>query len=361
MLLRRTFLSGLAAAAVSPTKAAAQIAPWPTAAWTNDTPANQGLSDSAMTDLATYCGANASHALLVIKNGFLVKEQYWAGKSAATLFDGYSIAKSVTSMVIGAEIAAGTIPGVGSLAKDWYPALSGHKANITIEHLLNMQSGINFSNSAHYAAMMASPDFAEYVLARSMQYAPGSWWRYKADPNVLAGVIKKASGHDLWWQAQARAFNAMGITSNINWLRDPSGNANGSGDLKMTAQHFARFGYLYLRDGQWDGPQLVPASWVAETRSPTNEVFCNCWNETGRSTAGVTLQYHYGWWSVNPDLAGWAGVPADAYYAFGGGGQFVIVIPSLDLVVVRMGNGPNPYPDGGFLRDLLLKVAALPV
>jgi CubicO group peptidase (beta-lactamase class C family) len=244
---------------------------------------------------------------------------------------------------------------------DFFPADPNHHSGtsldnynrITIEHLLTMTSGIDFDNSAHYPIMLTTDNWCEYVLSRPVINSPGTHWKYKADPTVLSGIVTQVTGMSMLDYAQQHMFSHIGIDE-ITWVSDPAGNSSGNGDVHTTARHYARFGYLFLNYGRWDNRQILSPMWIWLSTQPcrsSERLFCNCWDSTGVPVSStIPLEYGFLWWCRKMD-----GVPEDAYYAFGGYGQFVVVIPSLDLVIVRLGH-KSGQSDIHFLPEMTRRV-----
>jgi CubicO group peptidase (beta-lactamase class C family) len=344
---RRAFVAG-SLAAVSCSRAPA---PWPTSSWPLSSPDAQGLSRDALARIDATAVGNDSSALLIARHGYLVHEQYWGAGAVDAAVDGQSIAKSMTSMAVGVAIGAGLIPSVDTPISTWFPAIASDplKTRIKLKHLLQMTSGLDYPN---YEALQASDDWGAFALAQAAQHEPGTWWRYKTDPNISSKIVTLSTGRSARDFLSERVFSRIGV-HNYSWRSDPRGNSSGSGDFSATAQDYLRLGYLYLRGGVWDGRQIVPADWIAQTtapcRSPTHMVN-DCWNKPGVAVTGP-LEYGYNWWCRK-----WPNTPADAFYAFGGMGHFIIVIPSRDIVCVRLAGFSTSRPDGALLRNLLAQL-----
>lgn len=314
--------------------------PWPTEKWQTKEPQKLGLDSDKILETELYLLQYPTQAFVLIRHGYIAHEGYYNGFTAEDSHDSYSIAKCFTSAAVGAAIQDGLIPSVDTPLSEFIPADEANTPDpgfyrmITVEHLLTMTSGIEYSNREDYPEMKQEHNWASYVLARPIPHKPGTHWKYKADPTLVSAVISRVTGQNMFEYAQSRVLDPIGIRE-IRWEADPSGQTSGNGDVYTTARNFARLGYLYLNHGTWDDKAILPAEYVMASIAPTQieeRLSCDCWSETPvRIPEGKTPEYGYYWWCRNLP-----GVPADAYYAFGGKGQFILVIPSLDIVAVRL-------------------------
>ncbi len=329
------FISFILAAAVC----AGERDYWPTEAWRTADPQTHGVDPNALNHLLEYLGELKTDAFLAVRHGYIVKQWYGSDFSKDDVHDSYSMAKSFCNAAVGLAIQDKTIKGIHQNVSEFYPEYS-HDPNsyfndVTIEHLLSMTSGIDYDNRIHYPQMQESNDWAGYVLSRPVIHRPGTMWKYKADPMVLSGIISRVTGQSMFDYLNARVFQVIGIHS-ARWKSDPTGQSSGNGDLFAKAEDYARFGFLYLNNGCWDGKRILDPDWIRASTAPCRSkqrVFCNCWdNNSVCVSADQPLEYGYLWWCRKIP-----GVPDDMYYAFGGLGQFFLIIPSLDMVVVRLG------------------------
>ncbi len=313
---------------------------WPDRQWRKAQPEDVGLNSGKLFEAELYLLQYPTQAFIVIRNGFIAFEGYYNGFSQHDLHDSYSIAKCFTSAAVGCAVKQGLIPSVKTALADFIPADHAETPNpdyykqITIEHLLTMTSGIDYSNREHYTEMIKHDDWARYVLKRPIPHQPGTCWKYKADPTLLSAVISASAGMNMFDYAKKHLFSAIGI-ENIEWKSDPSGTTSGNGDVFTTARNYARLGCLMLKKGRWNGSRVLPPGWVEKTVAPcssSEREFCDCWSEIPIQVPDdIPLEYGYAWWCRKIEA-----VPEDAFYAFGGKGQFILVIPSLDMVAVRL-------------------------
>jgi CubicO group peptidase (beta-lactamase class C family) len=214
-----------------------------------------------------------------------------------------------------------------------------------------MRSGLGFDEG------MASPrsdvvrmlfgagDTAAFALEKELAFAPGTTWQYASGPtNILARVIRNVLGDDASYLAFPRRalFGPLGMSSAV-LETDAAGTFIGSSYMYATGRDWARFGTLYLQDGVWDGRRILPEGWVAYTASPAPA------DEQGRYGALFWLQ-------VPPEYAGRdARLDAPALHAVGHEGQFVTIVPSRGVVIVRLGRTryPEAWDHAAFVRDVL--------
>lgn len=259
------------------------------------------------------------HSLLVSWRGALVLERYYNGAGATRPANIKSASKSIISALVGIAIDRRHLSGVDQLVAPFFPDILGANTEparraITIEHLLSMRSGLASTSNRNYGAWVQSPNWVRHALSRPLEGTPGTTMDYSTgNTHILSAILTKAAGASTWQFAQEALAKPLGFTL-ARWPQDPQGVYFGGNDMLLTPRQMVQFGELYLNRGQVNGRQVVPASWVAESFVPR-----------GRSGWSDEL-YGYGWW-----IREMASVPA--YYAWGYGGQFIFVVPTLDLVV----------------------------
>jgi CubicO group peptidase (beta-lactamase class C family) len=230
-----------------------------------------------------------------------------------------SASKSVISALVGIAIERKLLPGVDAPIAPYFPELSAvnadtRKRKITIEDLLTMRSGLVDTNRG-YGAWVQSSNWVRYLLTHPLQQQPGEPMNYNTgNTHLLSAILTKVSGSDTWTFAQNALAAPLGLTL-AKWPRDPQGVYFGGNDMLLTPRQMLKFGELYLQRGRNGGRQIVPASWVEAS-----------WVPRTRSLRSGQL-YGYGWW-----ITELAGRPVE--FAWGFGGQYIFIVPSLDLVVV---------------------------
>jgi CubicO group peptidase (beta-lactamase class C family) len=263
-------------------------------------------------------------SLLVARHGKLVAENYFGGASSATVFDLRSVTKSVVSMLTGIAIQNGSLPDidatVGAYIDAPYSLDAGDRA-VSVRQLLTMSSRYQWNeNSAEdYNLWVLSTDHVQFLLDRRQTDPAGTFTYNSAAVNLLGQVLQDAVAKPLPDFATEVLFQPIGITS-VRWEDLEPNMVNAGSGIKMTAPDLLRFGQLLLQRGRSASRQVVPESWIDAGTTPQFN-----WREQYGAQRGTT--YGYLWWVAQP--------PATvATFAWGYGGQFAYVVPSLDLVVV---------------------------
>jgi CubicO group peptidase (beta-lactamase class C family) len=330
--------------------AAGQSAYWPDSEWRTSTPENQGIDSAqilAMLQEIRQKDLNV-HSVLIIRHGYLVTEVYFPPYTREIKHPLHSISKSVTSALTGVAIQDGYIESVQQKVLDFSPNIARQTKDenlkdLTVEHLLTMSAGFNTNTLPNSYDQDTSGDTPEYILTHSnILWKPGETFFYDSGmPHVLSAIIQQQSGLTLEAYAREKLFAPLGITD-FRWQSDPLGVTTGYTGLSLQPRDMARIGYLYLQDGQWDGKQVVPAEWVDASTTRHMET-------AGLMNAAEDDGYGYYWWI---DAFG-------GYSAHGHGGQYVFVLPEVDMIVVFTGGLPDsefPSPHR-LLRTYLLPAA----
>ncbi len=309
---------------------------WPTQQWTPSSPEAQGMDSAALAALLDFGAAHEMDSLVVTRHGSLVAEAYYAPFKAGMRHKVNSATKGVVAALAGVAIAQGKLrsvdePVLGFFADQTEARPDTAGAAITVSHLLNMTSGIGWSEPLSNVvpeslfAMLRDKNWVQFVLNRPMADAPGTRFNYNSgNSQLLSAILTKQTGMPLADYAARHLFAPLGI-ANVDWLRDPQGIHTGGFGLYLTTRDMAKLGYLYLRGGQWNGQQIVPREWV-------NRVFhASIPMEISTQT---DWRYGDGWWTV----------PArKAYLAVGFNRQLIIVMPDLGIVVATTGRKNYPF------------------
>lgn len=307
-----------------------QTAPdyWPTGGWRTATPESQGMDSVRLADMLDHIRRQEIpiHSLVVVRGGYIVAEANFYPYRADQKHRVYSVTKSITSALVGIALAQGHIDRVDRPALDFFPGRTvpdrDSKQGITLEHLLAMTSGLDWPSSRQAnrdstLQMFRSPDWVQFTLDRPAAVEPGREFRYNSGgSHLLSAIVAEATGTDPLAYARANLFEPLGI-HDVAWETDPAGRPDGGAGLWLRPRDMARFGYLYLRQGVWDGRQIVPAGWVAASSRSYSQA-ANWGQEYG------VQGYGYQWWIHS----------FGAYAARGYAGQRIFVLPHLDLVVV---------------------------
>jgi CubicO group peptidase (beta-lactamase class C family) len=330
------------------------------------------------------------HSILIVKDGKLVFEEYFPGYAfsytgpwssllrfrgkhmdydADTAHSLASVTKSFTSALAGIALERGYIQSLDDPVFDYLPQYahlrSEGKNVITVEHLLTMTSGLEWNelelwlgNMDHdLIQLFLVSDQLEFILAKPLVAEPGARWYYSGGGVIILGeVIREASGLRLDEFAEKYLFAPLGIAE-AEWETMNSDVIHASGNLKLRPRDAAKFGYLYLNDGRWQGEQIIPSDWVAPSMRMSVSV---PWDSLAavmhRRYADVPEShgdgYGYLWWLKTYEVDGTA---VDAVQATGWGGQRICLFPDLDMVIVLTGgNYATHEPVQEILEDYIL-------
>jgi CubicO group peptidase (beta-lactamase class C family) len=318
--------------------------PWPTVAWPRGEPPGdvdiQALLDQAFD---TNGPLDTTYAVVIVAGGRMVAERYGGH---LTHFDrpdepvgpttpllSWSMAKSMLQAVIGTLVQHGRLSlDQGSLAPEWSDPDDPRRA-ITVDCLLAMRDGLDFVEDyvddavSDVISMLfgkGKADTAHFAADRPLAASPGARFNYSSGTtNVLSGHVGRVLGGPEAYQEYLEDFFASIAMNSARPGFDDAGTWVASSYVHATAEDFARFGLLYLRDGWWDGRRILPAGWVDEARRPRSV----------DPTDGSLYGSHF--WVERDDYG--------TFRCAGYGGQSITICPALDLVVVRMGNTPAEH------------------
>ena len=322
--------------------AAAEAQPRTTESWPRGSLTQQGIDATRIMQLVATIRENREirniHSLLIVRNGRLVLEEYFGNHDADELHELQSVSKSFTSALVGIAIAKGKIKGIHERVLSFFPDmksidnLDDRKRQMTLEDLLTMRSGTDYhesgSASPHSQLNRKSRGWAEFILDRPMISEPGTKFRYDSGAVILTSAILQARyGVHADRFAAEHLFAPLGIKS-YEWYKNADGHPHTGGGLDLRSQDMAKFGLLYLRDGRWNGKQVVPAEWVDASLSRHVEF---------ERSRGGAIGYGYWWWVLPPDPEGEG--EQDIYGAFGFKGQYIFLVPEHDMVVVVTAGG----------------------
>jgi len=308
--------------------------PWPTQDWPEGAllRANRAGFDALVEEAFAAKKTpmlGETHALLIVQGGRITFERYGKGFDASSTHHSWSKAKSITQALIGLLVKDGKLDvSARADVSEW---ANDARSAITLDQLLRMSSGLKFiedyapgGGPSDVIAMLfgdGKDDVAAYAAAQPLEHAPGTHWSYASGTtNIVSRIASRtldAYGPDFKRFMAARLFEPLGIQSALPRF-DNAGTFIGSSYCFMTARDFARFGLLYMRGGVWEGRRLLPDSWVDYARTPTFQ----------QPGAGDN-RYGAHWWL---DLGGPGSFSANGY-----DGQFTVIAPDRDLIIVRHG------------------------
>jgi CubicO group peptidase (beta-lactamase class C family) len=269
-----------------------------------------------------------SIGVAIIKNDSLLFEKYWDGYSDTSKSGSFSMAKSITSLLIGAALQEGRIKSIGEPVGNYLPEFTtGEKANVRIVDLLTMSSGTNWDESysnpfSVTAALYYSNDVYTIATGVQMVKQPGTYHSYKSgDTQLLGLVLEKATKKTLSEYAAEKLWQPMGAEHPALWSTDrPGGHEKAYCCFNTNARDFARIGQLMLDSGRWKGTRIIPADYYSKSVAP-----CRIMDNSKKPCD----YYGFQWWLV-PYEPG-------VFYARGILGQYIIVMPAQRLVIVRLG------------------------
>jgi CubicO group peptidase (beta-lactamase class C family) len=291
--------------------------------------------------------SHATRAVVIVHRGAIVAERYAPGFTPFTPLPGWSMAKSLTAALAGIAVRDGLIDPSAALE---FPEWSEDaRRAITLEHLLAMNSGLAFDEdyenprSDVLTMLYREGNMAAYAASRPIDTLPGERFSYSSGSSLLVQrALRRACGDDAAYHAlpYRELFTPLRI-ARATLEVDAAGTFVGSSYAHLTAREWARFGLLFLREGDWFGERVLPATWVR------------------RCVEGGTQSANYGfhfWVNRHPEREfGLKSAPRDAYYAAGHEGQYLVIVPSRELVVVRLGltQGGRAFPLDAFLAEVL--------
>ncbi len=363
----------------------ARAAPtWPTKGWATSSPQAEGMDAAVLQALDAELSSwkhGYVDGLLVIRHGRVVFEKtyrhdyarlfetapdrvpgpynyydpaWYPFEHGSDLHTMQSVSKSVTSALLGIAIRRGEIPGVDAKVLQYFAgyriAPDPRRDRWTLARFLTMTAGIRWDESTvpytdpanSCARMEASRDWVQFVLDQPMAAEPGSTFVYSSGvTELLAQIIRKATGKHADAYAAEHLFGPLGI-SRFYWKHTPSGHPDTEGGLYLRPRDLAKIGYLYLKDGVWEGTRVLPEGWVRASTSGQVD-----------SSAGMAgTKYGYQWWVLPAATPAYAGI--------GYGGQLLVVVPSLDLIVVLTGWNiyDKPALTAEFARDRVVEAVS---
>ncbi|HET9871853.1 MAG TPA: serine hydrolase [Propionibacteriaceae bacterium] len=325
---------------------------WPTAGWRSSAPDDQGVDPALPTQIEFQVarGYPQVRSVLVIRHGRLIHERYWHGLDETSGHDVGSVTKTVIGVLIGVALADGVLKStnqtLGELLADELPAGADPSlTRVTVKQLLTMTSGLAGDDEAFngdprlHDSMLQSPDWVRHILGQPLATEPGEHFAYSnASSHLLSVIVAKASHQPTMDYARAHLLAPLGIetdgalepmitggvdaavaracqSAKVAWMRDPQGYHYGASTLRLTARDLAKLGYLYLNGGRWQDLQLVSADYVSDATSPAGP------------SPNLFMGFGWHWWVAVEN-------GHRTFSARGEGGQYIYVVPVLDLVTV---------------------------
>jgi len=289
--------------------------------WSYSTMSDQRINPNIISEgLAQLDESRTRQAFILIRNGQIVYEEYFNDSSVTDSNNVASVSKSILSALLGIAMNQGHIisaeePIATYLPQYFEDETDPQKLDWTIRDLLTMSHGLAWTENISDRQLNGSDDVVGDILELPIIDEPGTYFNYSTGvSHVLSAVLTEATGMSTCEYAHTYLFEPMGIETEF-WGVDSQGYFTGGHSVSITAREIAKFGMLFLNEGNWFGEQLVPGWWVVASTTPRIDI--------GNSYAG----YGYYWWLNR--IAGY-----DMYSALGYGGQLLHVIPDLNVVLV---------------------------
>lgn len=320
---------------------------WPTAQWQTSTPEEQGMESAALAKLVEFGSTRSFDSLLIARHGRLVLDVYYAPRSPDLPHPLNSATKSVIGTLLAIAYRDGLLDSFDrrmlSFFQDRNPAaIDARKRSITIQNLLDMTSGIDWTEPLDgepttSIEMRRSPDSIKFILDRPMSKTPGDTFNYNSgNSQLLSAIITKLTGMSARDYAKAKLFAPLGITTASSWGSELFTTASswtsesrrltmGGSGLSMVPRDMARIGYLYLRNGEWEGKRLLPSDWVDKPLHATIDM---------KRPREPDLRYSNSFWAF-PNK--------NVYMAVGYHCQLIMVFSELDIVAVTTARNFCPF------------------
>ena len=291
--------------------------PWE---WQHDTLENQNINRSVIENVHASLDSYPINAEVIIRNGVMVDEYYKDGYDENSVFTLQSTSKSVTSAILGIAIDKGYIEGVDVPISTYFPQIlesgSEYKNQITIWHLLTHTTGLEASDTANWNEWLASDNWVDYVLNSPAVSRPGTVFNYfTGNTHLLSAIIQEATGQTAYEFGKEYLFDKLDMDS-VECTTDPQGISDGGNGFAMNIYDMAKFGQLYLNNGVWEGEQIISSEWIEQSTTL----------QFDRSSGSA--DYGYQWW-----VRTFGDQNYPAYFAQGHFGQYIFVVPDLELVV----------------------------
>ncbi|MGH7463896.1 MAG: serine hydrolase domain-containing protein [Longimicrobiales bacterium] len=268
------------------------------------------------------------HSLLVARHGELLREEYFRGPGRNGRANIKSASKSIIATLVGIAIEEGHLEGLDQPIVPFFPSYIGPDADprlreVTIGDLLSMQSGLEPTSFGNYGNWVTSSNWVRYVLTRPFVDEPGGRMLYSTgSTHLLSAILTRVTGMSTLEYARTRLFRALDIEL-AAWTRDPQGIYFGGNEMHLRPRELLAYGELYRSGGWHEGRQIVPEDWIRES-----------WVQ--RTTSRFNSHaYGLGWWLRT-------GRGRDVYFAWGYGGQYVFIVPDLQLTVVTTSDAVSP-------------------
>jgi CubicO group peptidase (beta-lactamase class C family) len=321
--------------------------------------------DSVYMPLDEFLKSTRTAAFVVIRNDSVLFENYYNGYERGQLMNVFSVSKSVTSLLIGLAVQDGYIKSVHDPVTNYIPELSGGDERfqrLTIEHLLNMRSGLKFNETyssrlSKMAKLFYGKDQLGLIKKMKFAHEPGTVYEYQSVSTAILGIaLEKATGKELGKYLEEKIWIPLGMEFDATWSLDDEKHRSAKAyqGLNITAIDLAKIGRLYLNGGKWNGKQIIHPEWIKKSITPNvnNDGYQYQWyssaywyNSEGKffpdtiSAKEIVEKSEYKYYRFEKMKDQWRIIVyTDAFSAVGYLGQFLYVYPEKNLIMVRIGN-----------------------
>ncbi len=322
---------------------------FPGATWRTATPEQAGVPGSVLARVGQRIASRTWRGLdsfIVIRHGYVVHETYYGASSRDDVHTMQSVSKSVTSLVTGIASDMGSVDVdatvLSILARYADASPDARLPRVTLRHLLEMRSGIDFYEYPYPGSPLETlntsrGDWVRIALEQPFNAEPGALWQYNSGGVIALGAaVAQATGTPFDVLARERLFTPLGISGQYWFVSGYDATVHTGGGLNLRAIDLARVGYLVLKQGQWDGRQVVSSDWLSRSTAPVTTA--------PSQFGGVAVDYGLLWWMAPIDPArSTADASNRVIIASGNMNQFLFVVPSRDLVVVNTGSSNDSF------------------
>ena len=289
--------------------------------WQHDTLENHNIDRNVIDSVHQTIDQYPINAEVIVRNGIIVDEYYKDDYDQTSVFTLQSTSKSITSAIFGIAMEQGYIDSVDTPISTYFPQVLNdgieYKRQITVWNLLTHTTGLDVSDTANWDTWLASDNWVDYVLNRPAVSRPGTTFNYfTGNIHLLSAIIQQTTGKTTLEYGRENLFSKLDMDS-VECTTDPQGISDGGNGFAMNVYDMAKMGQLYLNNGVWEGEQVIPQEWVQDSTTV----------QFDRSSGSA--DYGYQWW-----VRTFGDNNYHAYFAQGHFGQYIFVVPELELVVV---------------------------
>jgi CubicO group peptidase (beta-lactamase class C family) len=314
------------------------ISYFPDDEWITTSPEEQIMDSTVLDEMIQYIETSSApiHGLVVSRNGYIVEEYYSSYYAETSTHHIFSCTKSFTGTLVGIAIKEGFIDNTSQSVVDFFPGmtienLDSRKESMTLEHVLTMTTGLDWNewNNSYaeptnmYNQMFGSSNPIQFFLDLPMAHDPGEQWMYTTGAShLLSAIIQETTNMTTRDFAMEYLFDPLNMTMGA-WNVDQQGINNGGTQLYVSPRSMAKLGLLYINNGSWDGQQILPEDWVAQSSYP-------------HANIGFDSDYGYQWW---------IDTSSGIYSARGSNGQYIYILPAHNVVLSMTANADEPGED----------------